>query len=730
DCDGAADDGDPGAGASCDTGGLGACRAGASSCLDGALACIPRATSTAERCDGVDNDCDGLVDEDEAGAPLARSCYEGDASTLGVGVCVAGVQSCGGGEFGACIGDVTPSVELCDGADNDCDGEEDEDVVDGASTCATGLPGVCALGIASCIGGASSGCVPVVSPSAEVCDGLDNDCDGLVDEDEAGDPLSRACYTGPAGTAGVGECSGGTESCVAGQYSACLGQVTPRFEVCDGLDNDCDGTADDGNPEGGALCDTDGVGACRPGTSSCVGGALVCTPRTTASTEQCDGIDNDCDGAIDENEAGGPLSRACYDGPAGTSGVGVCHGGAQVCMDGDFGSCTGDVVPTIEVCDGLDNDCDGGEDEDVVVSTSVCSTGLSGACAIGVLECVDGGEQCTPVFAPGVEVCDGLDNDCDGLIDETAAGDPLSRACYTGPTGTAGVGECAAGLEVCQTGQYTSCQGQVTPQFETCDGLDNDCDGAPDDGNPGGGALCDTGLQGICAQGVASCVGGAVECTQRFAATTETCDGFDNDCDGVVDEDIAGDPLTRSCYDGPSDTLGVGQCRAGTATCRFGDWGGCAGQIIPLGEVCDFEDNDCDGDTDEGVQLAFFLDADLDGYGDPDTIVMACFGDGYVTNGLDCYDSNPQANPEQAGYFATDRGDGSFDYNCDGDEDGFYTGYGSCQSSPPLCYLAEEGWSSTAAIPDCGVSGTYIFDCLGNGANCNPTTAATVQRCH
>jgi hypothetical protein len=466
------------------TKGVGICTGGTAVCQpDGVTLgpCVGQILPAAETCDDLlDNDCNGQVNEGGINcvcAPNATApCYEGPPGTQNVGTCKDGTKTCNpnGTSWGPCVGAVEPGVQLCTSPaqDQNCDGQLNEGCVctSGDTIACYGGPagtenvGPCQGGTQTCNpDGLSYGpCVGQVLPQAETCNTpADDDCDGQVNEDGVGCvcvPGSTAsCYSGPAGTAGVGICVAGTKACNAlgTAYGPCVGQVLPQAETCNTPDDDdCDGQANEGGV--GCVCapgatqscytgpaGTLGFGSCNSGIQTCnaLGTAwdAACVGETLPVPETCNTPgDDDCDGLVNEGGLGcvcvPGTSKACYNGPAGTLGLGICSAGTQVCLaDGTgYGGCVGEVLPEPETC------------------------------------------------------LDFEDEDCDGLVNESGLGcvcvPGSTQGCYEGPAGTLGKGICKGGTQTCDVWgtSWSACQGQVLPQAETCvAAFDFDCSGTP-----------------------------------------------------------------------------------------------------------------------------------------------------------------------------------------------------------------------------------------------------------
>jgi hypothetical protein len=155
--------------------------------------------------------CVGCVCIDDQTQP----CYSADPGTIGVGLCVQGIQTCVGGQWDpACVGEVTPVAEACDSTDNDCNGTSDDGDPGGGGGCSTGLPGVCATGTNHCMSGGIV-CVQNQMPSADVCNALDDDCNPGTGDGSAEPWFGQACDGADADACNEGAlaCNGAGQVC-------------------------------------------------------------------------------------------------------------------------------------------------------------------------------------------------------------------------------------------------------------------------------------------------------------------------------------------------------------------------------------------------------------------------------------------------------------------------------------------------------------------------------------
>jgi len=600
---------------------------GGNDCNDGNAAIYPGAT---EVCDGVDNDCDGSVDEQNASGCTT---YYYDADNDGYGLAMFSQCHCApyGSYRALATGDCDDSdatiypyaTETCDGDDNDCDGVTDEENASGCTTYYYDLDndGYGLTGDSQCWcsehgtyrateGGDCDDSDYATNPGAmEWCDSADNDCDGVVDEQDAvgcNDYYYDADDDG-YGLAGDSECWCSEQ----GLYRATNGGdcddsdplVNPTAtELCNGEDDDCDGAVnwDEADADGDAymICQGD-----------CDDAELEVYP---GAPQDCDGeLDNNCDGVTDENEA-----------DADGDGWSTC--------DGDCNDASTMQSPDLsETCDGLDNDCNGFVDD--------VDTDGDGQLAISC-----GGPDCDDhdpdVYQGAPELCDQIDNDCDGVVpaDETADAD----------------GDGYVECEDCEDTVDTVYPGAA----EVCDGFDSDCDGTlPED-------EYDEDLDGTF-----PCSGDCDDADDTvFPGAPELCDGLDNDCDPSTDEYFDNDGDGYSGCEGDCDDTDPTAYPGGVEVCDGAD-NDCDGAADNLGDADGDGFEFCDDCDDDDAQLHHFADEDSDAVDndcDGHTDDVDLDGDGYIATECgadDCDDADPSIHPG-----AMEICDDGVDNDCDG----------------------------------------------------------------
>jgi hypothetical protein len=335
------------------------------------------------------------------------------------------------------------------------------------------------------------------------------------------------------------------------------------IERCNGIDDNCNGQIDEGFPGVGNPCNV-GVGACaRSGSTVCTpdGTSTQCSVMPGApGPELCgNGLDDNCNGLVDEGF--GMLGTAC------SAGVGACvRTGTYVCS-ADMLSTTCNAMPgmpgAMELCgNGIDDNCNGMTDEGFPTLGMMCSAGVGACLRNGSIVCGPGGVGTECNASPGMpttEMCNGIDDNCNGMTDE---GFMLGVACDGPDTDL-----CNEGVFVCNGSGGASCNDTTGNNVELCNGIDDDCNPATADGSadPMIGLGCDGPDGDLCVEGTYYCAGGAIQCSDMTGTTSEICNGSDDDCDGTVDEDWPLKGTGCSSGVGACATSGVYVCNgAGT----------------------------------------------------------------------------------------------------------------------------------------------------------------------
>ncbi|MFH1463365.1 MAG: putative metal-binding motif-containing protein [Pseudomonadota bacterium] len=549
---------------------------------------------------------------------------------------------------------------------------------------------------------------PTIHPDAdEICDDLDNDCDGEVDEDP-----TTVWYADTDGD-GYGDAASTTLACDQPQgYVAdatdCddmdAAQHPGADELCNGEDDDCDGDTDEEPADGPTWYvdgDGDGYGSSARSTVACEQPSGYsadpddCDDRDDTvhpgADEVCNGVDDDCDGTVDEDDALDALTWYAdgdsdgYGDPLATT-LACTQPSGYVADDTDCDDAVATVYPGADDhCNGVDDDCDGIVDEDDAVDAPTWYADADGDAygdpGVTAIQCsqpsgyVADGTDCddsaATVYPGATEYCNGVDDDCDGAVDEDAVDwvhpwylDRDSDG-YGDPTTYVEQCLCPSGYVADDTDCDDTEPAHHPGADEYCNGEDDDCDGTVDEddavdaltwyADTDGDAYGDPAVTTLACSQPTGFVADATDCDDTDAAqypgADEYCNGEDDDCDGTTDEDDAVDVITWY-YDGDLDTYG--DPAATDIDCNhpsgyLADGSDCddadAAQYPGADEYCNGEDDDCDGAVDEDGGVVdgdtYYADLDADGAGDPGNTIQACaLPSGYADNDWDCDDAD------------------------------------------------------------------------------------------
>ncbi len=606
----------------------------------------------AEVCNGVDDNCAGGADEGLAFATYYPD-VDGDGYGASTGTPVSSCKPVSGKVTNSQdCNDADPAVkpgvaEQCNGVDDNCSGLADEGL-----TFTNYYPDADGDGFGSASAAAINACKPVtgrvannqdcndanaaVKPGAtEICNGVDDNCAGGVDDglafksyypDVDGDGFGAASATAQSACAPVAGKVANNQDCNDANAAVKPGAT----EICNGVDDNCSGAPDEGLTFVSYWPDVDGDGfgsATASAQSACAQPSGKVTNNTDCNdgnafihpgaAETCNLTDDNCDGAIDN----GTVTQNYYPdldsdgyGAAGSLAQASCAPvSGKVPNNTDCNDGNGAIHPgAAEVCNGADDNCAGGVDEGLTFLSyypdldsdgfgAAGSTPQSACAAVSGKvtndsDCNDGSAAIKPT---ATEICNGVDDNCSGAADEGLATTP-----YYPDSDQDGFGSASApAQDSCRpvagkVTSHTDCNdgsASIHPgAAEACNGVDDNCAGGVDEGNPGGGASCSTGQPGVCQAGTVTCQASGLTCLRNSGPSAEQCDGLDNDCDSAVDEDFAN--KNQPC------SAGLGVClRSGTFVCTA-DKSATTCSVTagpPTAAACDGLDNDCDGVVDE-----------------------------------------------------------------------------------------------------------------------------------
>jgi hypothetical protein len=643
-----------------------------------------------EACNNVDDDCDGTADE-EVDLPTWYVDSDGD----GYGDSGTMEQACE-----APAGFVSDSTDCDDASPLFNPGADEADCTDPNDYNCDGSVGYAdadADGFAACVDCDDTN--GLANPAmAEVCNDFDDDCDGTTDAGAADAVIwyldvDQDGY-GDEAVASITDCDQPSDYVSAsGDCDDTSTAFNPgASELCtDPTDYNCDGST------GYADVDADGWAACE----DCDDGDPTVNPD---GVESCDGVDDDCNGTIDDDYStdastwhvdadrdghGDPaISTVTCDAPTGY----VAASAADDCDDSDKKFYPG--ATETDCSDPNDYNCDG----------SVAYTNADGDAYAACEECNDAEADVNPGAA---ELCNTVDDDCDGSTDENSAID--ARDWYLDGDGD-GYGDpaevfhsCTAPFGYVEDG--TDCDDYdpaINPDTEWF--TDTDGDGF---GDPSTGAVqCEAPTDGVL---------DGTDCDDTTASVSpdgvETCDGVDQDCNGTVDDDYA---IGAGDWFADADGDGYGDPSARALGCTdpvgfISDSSDCddtAASVYPgAAETCNLEDDDCNGTVDDDYAtdaLTWYEDLDGDGHGTAASTAMACEEpSGFAATTDDCDDTRSAVSPSAAEVCdaantdedcdgATDNADasatGKTSFYADSDSDGYGGGAGSAMCDSTTAY--------------------------------------------